>query len=593
MKIICLISGITRTAIAPLIVLIFSTAYIWSEESGQSAPSFASQRPNVLFIAVDDMNDWVGCLKGHPQVKTPNIDRLAERGVLFTRAYCSAPVCGPSRASLFSGRQPFNTGLFTNSDHIRKLRPDLVTIPQYFKRNGYKTMGAGKLIHGGGKAYPEMFEEHGPGFNKWSPFTRKEVQFTDEDLAMAMAAGKEFPTNLIDRGPGKLKAVLPFNGMPSDRHPWTKEPESFDWGPVDVPEEDMSDSKIADWAIEKLGEKHDKPFFLGVGFYRPHQPLFVPRKYYDMYPLDKVVIPEVLTDDLDDLSEVGQDFGRVPLTSGAHSTVLKYGQWKNAVASYLACISCVDNMIGRVLDALDSSSYADNTVIVLWSDHGWHLGEKEHWGKFTGWERSTHVPLIFAPARNASPAGFKAGARSDQMVSLIDIYPTLLDLTGLPKKEDLDGESLAPMFSDPNHTRTGPVVTTFGRGNHTLRTPRWRYIRYYDGSEELYDQESDPHEWINLASDPEHTTVLKELAGQAPKNEKVTHFVRMGDWKAVLHKREKDSVLYHLVGQEKVSDFNNVAGKHPEILAAMRRYIDDEEIESQYVIIPAEILREP
>ncbi len=554
--------------------------------AAMTLPRFASavRRPNVLFIASDDMNDWIGCMGGHQQARTPNIDRLARTGMLFTNAHCAAPVCGPSRAAIFTGRYPFNTGIYVNGDKFDPADSELVTLPEHFAKQGYETFGAGKLLHGGTSTNTAAFDEYGPGYNKWTPLTSEETKITAEELA----DNEPYVRHVVDRGPGKLKAVLPLNKMPRDRNRGSSTIESFDWGPFDVEDDEMSDAEIARWAIEKLEQAHDKPFFLGVGFYRPHQPLFAPRKYHDMYPPGSVKLPETPADDLDDLSKTGKDFGRRALTSGLHETVLKYGQWENAVSSYLACISFVDAQIGRVIEALEESPYAGNTIIVFWTDHGWQLGEKEHWGKFTGWERSTRTPLIIKPAASAKPKGFKPGQPCQKGVNLIDMYPTLVDLCALESADHLDGRSLAPLLANPDAKWDRPVITTFGRGNHSIKAGNWRYIHYYDGSEELYDHRNDPNEWKNLAKDPEHKNMLKRMNKMLPKNESVLHFVRMGKWKALIHKNDKNSELFDLEAGNWVDDKKNIAKDNPEILKKIRDYLSKNNITKQYLVIPGE-----
>jgi arylsulfatase A-like enzyme len=254
---------------------------------------------------------------------------------------------------------------------------------------------------------------------------------------------------------------------------------------------------------------------LCVGYYRPHIPLWAPKRYFDLYPVASTTLPKVLDRDLEDLSPAGRRWALEPDTAGAHKTVVEHGQWQAAVAAYLACVSFVDAQIGRLLEALDQSPLANNTMVVLWGDHGWHLGEKEHWGKWTGWERATRVPLVIVPPRD-SAAEFKVGGSCDSPVGLIDLYPTLIDLCGLPAKSDLDGRSLKPQLKEPS-TATRSVVTTFDYQNYSVRSDRWRLIRYQDGSEELYDHQADPHEWHNLAGAAEHQAVLNGLRAALPR----------------------------------------------------------------------------
>jgi arylsulfatase A-like enzyme len=349
----------------------------------------------------------------------------------------------------------------------------------------------------------------------------------------------------------------------------------------------MSDAVLMNWGIEVLRRQHNAPFFLALGCFRPHQPLFAPRKYFDLYPPDSVVLPEVPTEDLDDLGTVGLDFARRALTSGLHSTTVQYGQWRNAVSAYLACVSFVDAQVGRILDALDVSPYANNTAIVFWGDNGWHLGEKEHWGKFTGWTRATRVPLIVVPPKNDAPNGFEPGRVCEQPVSLLDLFPTLTELADLPHKNPLDGESLVPLLTDPETSWRAGTVTAFGRGNHSVRMAGWRYIRYYDGSEELYDTAADPHEWRNLAAHPEYSAVMARAAAHIPPLPEVAHFVRMGNkWKAVLPAGSEDPLLYDLEAEDYVSESNNVASKNPEVIAHIRAYIDEHRLSGKYLTIP-------
>lgn len=464
-----------------------------------------AQRPNVLMIAVDDLNDWIGCLRGHPQALTPNMDRLAARGLLFTNAHCAAPACNPSRAALFSGLLPQSSGVWANDSAQRLDRtvPEARLLPTMFQEAGYLVLGTGKLLHSGGKA---LFDEYFTVEQRWSPLPREAVDYTPEELPTKATAN---PRHITRDSLGR-EVVLPLNRMPSDRRPNQPAGESFDWGPFDVPDEDFGDTQITNWAIEQISSGYDQPFFLAVGYYRPHIPLWAPKRFFDRFLEEPGQLPEVRSDDLDDLGASARKWAREPVTAGSHATVKEYGQWAAAVEAYLASVSYVDHEIGRLLGALDGSTASGNTVVVLWSDHGWHLGEKEHWGKWTGWERSTRVPVMIAPASRDSD-GFAVGASSGQPVSLIDIYPTLAELCGLGPPEDLEGESLVPLLRDPATTTGRAVVTMFDPGNGSLRTDRWRYIRYADGSEELYDHLSDPNEWNNLSGAQQHADQLQDL----------------------------------------------------------------------------------
>lgn len=455
----------------------------------------ADSRPNVLMIGVDDLNDWIGCMKGHPQVQTPNIDRLAARGILFTNAHCAAPLCNPSRAALFSGRQPFHTGVLENDEsNIRRVRPDLVLIPEHFRKAGYETLGTGKLLHHGSAG---LFDEEFFPDLRWSPLTQKQVEYSKDELA---SKGSDNPIHRIVLGGRGIS--LPLNRMPSDRAPDKPGGESFDWGPFEVTDDGMGDGQIARWAANQLGKPHGKPFFLAIGFYRPHIPLFAPKKYFDLYDALSVQLPPTQQGDLDDLSDVAKAFALEPVTAGAHQTVQRYGQWQNAVKSYLACISFIDAQIGILLEALDQGPSADNTHIVFWSDHGWHLGEKEHWGKWTGWYRSTHVPCIIVPAKSSRLKA--SNAVCSQTIGLIDVYPTLIDLCELKPNAELAGDSLVPWIKNPELKTDRKVITTFGKGNYSIQDHRWHFIQYADGTRELYDRDQDPNEWTNLARRVEH-----------------------------------------------------------------------------------------
>ncbi|MCA9143694.1 MAG: sulfatase [Planctomycetaceae bacterium] len=469
-----------------------------------SSQGIAETKPHVLFIAVDDLNDWVGCMNGHPQALTPNIDRLASRGVLFTNAHCAAPACNPSRAAVFSGRMPNVTGVWSNENAgIGKLAPDALLLSQAFARSGYRTLGTGKLLHNGGKA---IFDEYFAVDQRWSPLSKEAAEYTKKELP---TKGSHNPRHVTKDGQGKT-VVLPLNRMPSDRAPNKASGESFDWGPFDVPDSDFGDTQITDWAIEQLERGSNKPLFLGVGYYRPHIPLWAPARFFERFKSAPGVLPQVKSNDLNDLSDSGKRWAIEPVTAGSHATVVEHNQWRAAVEAYLACVTYVDHEIGRLLDAFDNSAASENTVVVLWSDHGWHLGEKEHWGKWTGWERSTRVPLIVVPPKNRAEQ-FVKNISCDQPVGLIDLYPTLIEMCEIASPDVLDGHSLVPLLREPEAANSEHVLTMFDQGNTSLRTGRWRYIRYADGSEELYDHQSDPNEWTNLASIDKHTKQMVSL----------------------------------------------------------------------------------
>ncbi|MGC1273594.1 MAG: sulfatase [Planctomycetaceae bacterium] len=464
------------------------------------APASAADepsRPNVLFLAIDDLNDWVEPLDGHPLVKTPQMSRLAARGTTFTNAHCQSPLCNPSRTSLLTGLRPSTTGVyalnvwFRNDDRWK----DVVTLPQYFMRHGYHVATTGKIFH---DAYPPP-KERKPGveFTEWGP----------------------------RGGPGK-RPKRKFVDTPAD-HP------AMDWGVFPERDEDCFDYDVASFAVDWLKKPpQDKPWMLCVGIRHPHVPCYAPQKWFDLYPDDDSILPAVKADDRDDVPPFAW-YLHWKLPEPRLAWAKDADEWQPLVRSYLASVSFADAMVGRVADALDASGHADDTVVVLWSDHGWHLGEKGITGKNTLWDRSTRVPLIFAGPE------IVAGAKCDQPAELLDLYPTLIELCGLPAQDGLEGRSLVPQLTDAATPREQPAITTHGPNNHGIRTDRWRYIRYADGSEELYDMQADPHEWTNLAGDDEHADVKQQLARWLPKG----NAEPLGDGKVRLLE-EKDGTYF-------------------------------------------------
>jgi arylsulfatase A-like enzyme len=418
------------------------------------------KRPNVLFVAIDDLNHWVHHLGRNEQSITPNLDRLAKRGLTFAHAYAAAPVCNPSRAALMSGLLPSTSGVYDNSTDWRPLISEDLPITTCFRKNGYYVAGAGKIYH-------ESYRRD----SEWDDYLQKE-------------GGDPQPKG--DTGVGGIK-----------------------FAPLDCRDEDMQDYRIVSWAIEQLQRDHAKPFFLACGVHKPHMPWDVPRKYYDMHPLDKIQLPQVNEHDLDDIPPTGVKFAK---PDGDHAAILKSGRWKDAVQGYLAAITFTDMNVGRLLDALDKSKYRDNTIIVAWGDHGWHLGEKLHWRKCTLWEEATRAPLIWVVPGVTSP-----GAVCRRTVDFMSLYPTLCDLCGLQVPKHVEGVSIRPLLAKPDAPWDRPARTTYLFNNHTVRTEQWRYIRYNDGGEELYEEPKDPLEWTNVANKPEYAAVKQELAAHLPK----------------------------------------------------------------------------
>jgi arylsulfatase A-like enzyme len=433
-------------------------------DAGVSPATSGGHRMNVLFIAADDLNHWVGHLGRNPQTKTPNIDRLARMGVTFTRANCAAPVCNPSRAALMSGLRPSTTGIYDNGQDWKPAIPKEQTLTTQFLKAGYDVFGAGKIYHS---------NDHRPG--EWTEY-------------------------LEEKGGGNLR-----------RHPDAKDDGvgGIKFYPLDCRDEDMPDYKSVSYGIEKLGRKHDKPFFLAVGLHKPHMPFSVPKKYFDLFPLETIQLPPYREDDLDDVPAAGIKMAK---PDGDHAAILKSGRWKEAVQAYLATIAFCDAQVGRLIDGLEKSAYRDNTIVCFWGDHGWHLGEKLHWRKFALWEESARTVFLWSAPGVTKPEGV-----CERPVDFMSIYPTLCDLAGLPTPSHVEGVSIRPLLEDPKAKWDRAAVTTFHKDNHSIRSETWRYIRYADGGEELYNHDTDPYEWTNLAKDPQYVSVKADLARFAPK----------------------------------------------------------------------------
>jgi arylsulfatase A-like enzyme len=462
-------------------------------------PFRQDQRPNVLFIAIDDLNDWVGCLGGKTGVVTPNIDRLARNGTLFTRAYCSAPSCTPSRNSLLTGMLPSSCGIYGLVPYHWRRNPildNVITLPQHFRNHGYDSRGGGKVFH----ALSWIFEGYGTDQNDSSSWDN---YFPSVERSMPDALPINPPdTRMVD---GEYRWTPYVTGEEEGRVP----PHYFDWGPIPADEAEMPDTQVAEWAATELGRQHAVPFFIAAGIYRPHIPWYVPKKYFDMYPLEDITVPLAPDEDLDNLPPAGRQMGS--RTRAWHHWLVRNDLWRQAVQGYMASVTYCDAQIGTLLEALESGPNAGNTVVVLWSDHGFHLGEKQTWEKFTLWEESGRVPFIISAPGTTVP-----GSRCDVPVSLLDIYPTLVDLCDLPDPGHLEGQSLVPLLKEPHSRADRGVVTTFGFMDHSIRTRRWRYIRYRNGDEELYDHDHDPGEFHNLAGTGRYGSVKEGLARWIP-----------------------------------------------------------------------------
>ena len=449
------------------------------------ATGFAASPPtapkyNVLFIACDDLNTSLGCY-GHPQVKTPNMDRLAARGVRFDRAYCQFPLCNPSRSSLLGGVRPDTSGIYENDTPIRKVFPDIVTLPQLFKNHGIFSARVGKMYHYG---VPDQIGTSGlDDAPSWTEVVNPRGRDKDDEADVINFTPQ--------RGLGAALAWMEAKGT----------------------DQEQTDGKVAAETIRLLEAHKDKPFFIAAGFYRPHVPDIATKKYFDLYPLAEMTLPVEPAGHVANIPPIA--LTTRPANYGLDE--LKLRQFKRA---YFASISFVDAQVGKVLDALDRLGLADKTIVVFWGDHGWCLGEHGQWQKTLLFDESARVPLIIAtPDR-------KRGGVSPRTVELLDIYPTLADLCGLEAPKTVEGKSLRPLLKNPKAKWTKPALTQQTRKEddrqimgYSVRTERWRYTEWDGGKAgaELYDHDNDPHEWRNLANDPKSAKTVAELKKLLPK----------------------------------------------------------------------------
>lgn len=435
---------------------------------------FAQQKkPNVLFIAVDDLNDYVSLLENHPGIKTPNLDKFARTAINFEQAYTAAPACNPSRIAVLTGKSPINTGIFVNQDSFQESEEAVnsTLLPELFKQNGYRTMWSGKLFHTGGNV------------SKTRPNADRISKMWDDRRGH-------------DGGYGPWPAT---KNIPDSISKW------FNYEGLEDSDDKFPDVVNTDLTIKRLQKGYNKPFFMALGLYRPHTPWTAPKRFFDKYPLDEVQLPEVLEDDLEDLPDIAKEWADFPVKL---RDLKKIDQWRSVMRAYLTSISFMDYNLGRVLDALENSPHRDNTIVVLWADHGFHMGEKHHFAKFALWEQTTRVlSMIRVPGMT------EGGESRNQPVNLLDLYPTLIELCDLPDpSQSLDGISLVPVIEDEHYDKQEPSVTYYKKGSTAIRTDSWRYIRYFDGNEELYNENKDPHEWHNLAGQPEYEDVIESLS---------------------------------------------------------------------------------
>jgi uncharacterized sulfatase len=459
------------------------TIFLCLAFAGHALTATAAQHKlNVLFIAVDDMNNDIGCY-GQPFVKSPNIDRLARMGVKFDHAYCQFPLCSPSRSSLLTGLRPDTTRVFNLTYHFRAGLPDVVTLPQMFKNNGYYAARVGKIYHYGN---PNDIGTSGlddpPSWNHFVNPAGRDKTVLESDII----------NYTPKRGLGSAMCFLADLMGKDEQH---------------------TDGKVALESIKLLEQHKDKPFFLAAGFYKPHTPYVAPKKYFDLYPMGQIQLPQEPLNHLKD----------VPKPALASTTPWPYfgvttDQARECKQAYYAAISFVDAQIGKLLDAMDRHKLWDNTVVVFWSDHGYHLGEHGLWMKQSLFEQSARVPFVIV-----APGVKGNGQTCPRTVEFVDIYPTLAELTGLTPPKDLEGASLKPLLENPQAPWNRPAFTQVQRGEfpgYSVRTERWRYTEWDDGKQgaQLYDHEADPSEFHNLAHDPKYATVVKEMQMLVKKN---------------------------------------------------------------------------
>jgi arylsulfatase A-like enzyme len=447
----------------------------------------AERPPNIVMIAVDDLNNWISALGG--PARTPNMDRLASSGTLFRNAYCVVPACNPSRVALMTGLRPETTGQYENEGNFRQKRAgneDILTLPQRLRAIGYRTAAAGKVFH------------HARGVNSIANPLSDPVSWDEQYIGGTGTGGT---ARYVDAN-GWAKWLGGERGDIKNEYGL----KSSLWGPIEQRKEETNDWKTARFSAEFILRTHDRPYFLACGIFRPHAPLLAPREYFDLYPLDKVHVPYLPPEDFDDIPAIARENWSTPLFRRMRDA----GEWQRAVQAYLACTTFADDCVGQVLDAIELSPDRDNTIIVLVGDHGWQLGHKERWEKFSLWKQATNTAFIF------SAPGMPGGA-SDRAVSFLDIVPTVLELVGTDTPDELEGVSLVPLLRDPLAPRDVPAVVTYMPGNHSVIHEHWNYIVYADGSEELYDHRSDPAEHENLIGRPDAKRIVERLRRYIPE----------------------------------------------------------------------------
>lgn len=457
---------------------------------GRKNTGISGEQPNIVMFVMDDLNDWVTPLDYY-QAKTPNLDRLGKSGVTFKNAHAPGVFCAPSRTAILTGMHASTTGCYSNEvfhyDHS-----DLVTLQMAFKQAGYNTYGAGKIYH------------HRSGYldlRGWDEYFTRSQEVKDMAYEMNSYHMTDVP----------LPDPYPYSPYYRNTGRDGRSALHLEWGPIpNDKEDDMADAIRTNWICDVLKREHDKPFFMALGMYSPHYPNYAPQKYFDMYNRDDLELPPYKEDDLEDLSPAIRKF----YTNRAkqHQELEKYGALKDALHGYLASITFADAMLGRLLDVLEASPYKNNTIVVVWSDQGFHHGEKGHWGKHTLWQRTTQVPFIWAGK------GVAQNKEVETTVSLIDIYPTLIELCNLQVSKKLEGVSLVSALQNPSSSIDRNVFIPHAeRYSYAIVNSNWRYIHYKGGAEELYNVKKDPNEWYNLIGTGAYQHIIEAMRKAVPK----------------------------------------------------------------------------
>ncbi len=460
-----------------------------SQATGEKTAQSVSP-PNVIFFALDDLNEWINPL-GYDQAITPNLNRLANAGVTFTNAHAPSTYCAPSRTAIFTGLQASTTGCYGNEIYHFDF-PDLVPLQVAFKEAGYNAWGAGKLFHHRG-GYVDL--------RGWNEYFARTQEIKDSGYEMGA-----FGSDYLYPDP------YPYSPYYRETNKEITGGAFLEWGPIpDSLEDSMKATINTNWVVDILKQNHEKPFFIGLGLYHPHYPNYAPQKYFDMYDLEKIQLPE---HDLAHLDDLPPNIRNQMLNRRRNhlEVLLDHGIYKDAVRAYLAAVTYADAMLGRVLDALEESDYKDNTIVIMWSDHGYHLGEKGQWGKHTLWRETSRVPLII------SGADLAKDKKVETTVGLIDLYPTLIELCDLPQQHQMDGVSLASILKNPETAEDRDLfIPGHIREGYAVVNSNYRYIKYEKSiGQEFYNLKEDPYEYKNLAGEQKYESIIQEMKKVVP-----------------------------------------------------------------------------